>query len=166
MATKKPAKKAVPAKTAKKASEKTNYDNEKRVAVFSNTKRVKETDDAMTAKFQLEGKDYLVGLKSRMSEKGVQYYKGLKDGVEVVLFINEDKEDKQPDLRGKTTVDGVEWFISLWKQKAESGLKYLSGVIQPPYEGGKKPVNQPGKNKGNKNPHQDNTSADFDDLPF
>lgn len=45
-----------------------------------------------------------------------------------VLFINgrKDPGSKQPDYSGNATVDGVEYRIAGWKQKAKSGVVYLS----------------------------------------
>jgi hypothetical protein len=147
-------------KPVKKTEKKQEFDNEMKMVCFSNQKRTKETDPAMYANFQIEGEKHFVGLKSRLSEKGKQYYKGTKNDIEVILFINEEKEDKQPDLRGKINVGDSEWFVSLWKNESDKGVKYLSGLIQPPYEGGKpkdkNKVNQP-NNKG---------QNFFNDLPF
>ena len=54
----------------------------------------------------------------------------------ISVFVN-DKGDnpKRPDYTGKCMVDGQELQISLWKSTSKSGLDYLSGKINPPYNG-------------------------------
>ena len=54
----------------------------------------------------------------------------------VSVFVN-DKGDnpKRPDYTGKCMVDGQELQISLWKSTSKNGLEYLSGRINPPYNG-------------------------------
>ena len=39
--------------------------------------------------------------------------------------------DKRPDYRGKAQVAGKELEVSLWLRTAQSGMKYMSGTIQP-----------------------------------
>jgi hypothetical protein len=60
----------------------------------------------------------------------------MEDG-QVSVFVN-DKGDnpKRPDYTGRCMVDGKELQISLWKSTSQSGLDYLSGKINPPYNGG------------------------------
>ena len=55
----------------------------------------------------------------------------------ISVFVN-DKGDnpKRPDYTGKCMVDGQELQISLWKSISKNGLDYLSGKINPPYNGG------------------------------
>ena len=55
----------------------------------------------------------------------------------ISVFVN-DKGDnpKRPDYTGKCMVDGQELHISLWKSTSKNGLDYLSGKINPPYNGG------------------------------
>jgi hypothetical protein len=55
----------------------------------------------------------------------------------ISVFVN-DKGDnpKRPDYTGKCMVDGQELQISLWKSTSKNGLDYLSGKINPPYNGG------------------------------
>jgi len=56
----------------------------------------------------------------------------------ISVFVN-DKGDnpKRPDYTGKCMVDGQELHISLWKSTSKNGLDYLSGKINPPYNGGR-----------------------------
>ncbi len=55
----------------------------------------------------------------------------------ISVFVN-DKGDnpKRPDYTGKCMVDGQELQISLWNSTSKNGLNYLSGKINPPYNGG------------------------------
>lgn len=43
-----------------------------------------------------------------------------------VLFHNEKKMEKSPDLTGEMTVDGKEYFVSAWINVSKSGKKYIS----------------------------------------
>ena len=54
----------------------------------------------------------------------------------ISVFVN-DKGDnpKRPDYTGKCMVDGQELHISLWKSTSKNGLEYLSGRINPRYNG-------------------------------
>lgn len=44
------------------------------------------------------------------------------------LFKNEKKNDRQPDYKGKVTVDGQEWSVSAWANQKD-GKEYLSLVL-------------------------------------
>lgn len=59
----------------------------------------------------------------------------LEDG-KMSLFKN-DKGDnpKRPDYTGKGMYKGEEVHFSLWDSTSKGGLKYLSGRINPPYNG-------------------------------
>lgn len=47
------------------------------------------------------------------------------------LFNNDDKQsDKHPDLRGQCMIDGVEYWVSGWNRKAQSGAEYVSLSLQ------------------------------------
>ena len=52
------------------------------------------------------------------------------------LFINSRKEpgSRQPDYSGNALIEGVEYRIAGWKQKAKSGVVYLSLKFSEPNE--------------------------------
>ena len=54
----------------------------------------------------------------------------------LVLFPN-DKEgnDKRPDFTGKGLLNGEEFQVSVWKNISKAGKPYMSGQMQPPYNG-------------------------------
>ena len=54
----------------------------------------------------------------------------------LVLFPN-DKGDnpKRPDFSGKGLHNGVEFQVSVWQNTSKAGRPYMSGQIQPPYNG-------------------------------
>ena len=58
-----------------------------------------------------------------------------EDG-KISLFVN-DKGDnpKRPDYTGKGMFKGEEVHLSMWKSTSKNGLEYLSGRINPPYNG-------------------------------
>lgn len=60
----------------------------------------------------------------------------MKDNT-LVLFPN-DKGDnpKRPDFSGKGLHNGVEFQVSVWQNTSKAGRPYMSGQIQPPYNGG------------------------------
>lgn len=48
------------------------------------------------------------------------------------LFLNDKGgNDKAPNYKGSITVDGVEYWCSLWKQTSKKGDVYLSVSVQP-----------------------------------
>lgn len=50
------------------------------------------------------------------------------------IFKNDKKTaDNQPDYRGKITVDGKQWEISLWVKEGQQAGKYFSAAIKEPY---------------------------------
>lgn len=51
------------------------------------------------------------------------------------LFRN-DKGDnpKRPDYKGKINVEGRTFTISGWLRESQSGMKYMSLKVEPPYE--------------------------------
>ena len=49
------------------------------------------------------------------------------------IFKHEKTADNQPDYRGKMTVDGKQWEISLWVRESQAGNKYMSAAIKEPY---------------------------------
>ena len=59
----------------------------------------------------------------------------IEDG-KISLFAN-DKGDnpKRPDFTGKGMYKGEEVHLSMWKSTSKNGLEYLSGRINPPYNG-------------------------------
>jgi len=58
-----------------------------------------------------------------------------EDG-KISLFVN-DKGDnpKRPDYTGKGMYKGEEVHLSMWKSTSKNGMEYLSGRINPPYNG-------------------------------
>ena len=54
----------------------------------------------------------------------------------IMLFVN-DKEgnEKRPDFSGKALWKGEEIAVSIWKNVSKAGNNYLSGQLQPPYNG-------------------------------
>lgn len=58
----------------------------------------------------------------------------------IVLFKNGNKRnDNDPDFTGRITIGKGESertlsYVSVWGRVADSGLKYLSGVVNPPKE--------------------------------
>ena len=59
----------------------------------------------------------------------------IEDG-KISLFVN-DKGDnpKRPDYTGKGMYKGEEVHLSMWKSTSKSGMEYLNGRINPPYNG-------------------------------
>jgi hypothetical protein len=55
----------------------------------------------------------------------------------IAVFVN-DKGDNQsrPDYTGRGLFNGQEFEVSLWNSTSKSGLEYMSGRIQKPYNGG------------------------------
>jgi len=55
----------------------------------------------------------------------------------IAVFAN-DKGDNQsrPDYTGRGLFNGQEFEVSLWNSTSKSGLEYMSGRIQKPYNGG------------------------------
>ncbi|WP_316216764.1 hypothetical protein [Bradyrhizobium sp. SZCCHNR3003] len=48
------------------------------------------------------------------------------------LFRNEHRNsDRSPDYTGKLNVDGTEYWLSAWLQKAKDGSKYMSVAVRP-----------------------------------
>ena len=79
------------------------------------------------------------------------------------IFKNENKTaENQPDYRGKMTVDGTQWEISLWVRESAAGNKYFSAAIKEPYVKPTEPAQAP---VSTSKKIQDATEAD-DDLPF
>lgn len=63
------------------------------------------------------------------------------------LFVNNDKQnEKHPDYRGQCKIDGVEYWVSGWKKKSQSGASYMSLAFQPKDEAGG--GNRGGGNRG------------------
>ena len=55
----------------------------------------------------------------------------------VSLFKNDKGDnDKRPDYTGKCMVKGEILHLSMWESTSKGGLKYLSGRINEPYNGG------------------------------
>ena len=51
------------------------------------------------------------------------------------LFTNDKKmKDTHPDLNGKITINGKEFYISAWKKQTNQGKGYLSLSIKPAEE--------------------------------
>jgi uncharacterized protein (DUF736 family) len=48
------------------------------------------------------------------------------------LFINEQKNDKQPNYRGTALINGKEMKIAGWKRESKSGITYLSLLFEEP----------------------------------
>ena len=47
------------------------------------------------------------------------------------LFENDKKgNEKAPDYKGRGLIDGKEVKIAVWKRKSQSGVEYLSGVVE------------------------------------
>ena len=72
---------------------------------------------------------------------------------QVSVFVNDkDGNEKRPDFTGKGLFEGKEFQISLWKTTSKNGLDYMSGKIQPPYNGGDSSYS--------------GASTSMDDVPF
>jgi len=54
----------------------------------------------------------------------------------IALFKN-DKGDnpKRPDYRGRLTLNGVEYKVSMWERQDKQGRDYLNGTIEVKTEG-------------------------------
>ena len=59
-----------------------------------------------------------------------------EDG-KIAVFVN-DKGDNpnRPDFTGRGMLEGKEFEVSLWNSTSKSGMDYMSGRIQKPYNGG------------------------------
>ena len=56
------------------------------------------------------------------------------------LFTNDKKvKETQPDLNGKITINGREFFLSAWKKQSKDGKGFLSLSIKPTDEVQQKP---------------------------
>ena len=56
------------------------------------------------------------------------------------LFTNDKKtKETQPDLNGKITILGREFYLSAWKKQTSQGKGYLSLSIKPAEEQNTKP---------------------------
>jgi uncharacterized protein (DUF736 family) len=63
---------------------------------------------------------------------------------EGVLFLNEKKEsDTHPDFKGNATIDGVEYWLSSWKNKSKDGKPYISIKLSAKTEATSKPSQYP-----------------------
>ena len=57
-----------------------------------------------------------------------------------VLFTNDKKvKDTHPDLNGKITINGREFYLSAWKKQSKDGKGFLSLSIKPVDEVQQKP---------------------------
>jgi uncharacterized protein (DUF736 family) len=63
---------------------------------------------------------------------------------EGVLFPNDKKEsDNHPDFKGNATIDGVEYWLSSWKNKSKDGKPYMSIKLSAKTEAAPKPSQYP-----------------------
>lgn len=54
-----------------------------------------------------------------------------------VLFKNDQGDNpKRPTHTGTITVDGKELRLSGWVRESSKGVKFISGTVQEPYNGG------------------------------
>lgn len=74
------------------------------------------------------------------------------------LFPNEKKNDRQPDFRGKATIEGKEFLISAWKRDKD-GTSILSlsitdpSTLPPVGQTQNQPASQPKNDSGKSDPH-------------
>ncbi|MDI6976640.1 hypothetical protein [Serratia sp. Se-RSBMAAmG] len=74
------------------------------------------------------------------------------------LFPNEKKNDRQPDFRGKATIEGKEFLISAWKRDKD-GAEILSlsitdpSTLPPVGQTQNQPASQPKNDPGKSDPH-------------
>lgn len=74
------------------------------------------------------------------------------------LFKNSDKEkDSHPDYKGNVNVGGVDYWLSAWIKKAESGRTYMSLSVQP---------KEKRQERAAPPPRQQRRQDDDSDVPF
>jgi uncharacterized protein (DUF736 family) len=59
-----------------------------------------------------------------------------KDNSLVLFPQDKEGNDKRPDFKGKGLLNGEEFEVSVWKNISKAGKPYMSGQLQPPYNGG------------------------------
>ena len=158
-------------KVIPKTKKEKQYDNEMRIAAFTakakkGSKRPPAHD--LTAVYTVEGEKEYIDLFKEESKAGNTYYKGEGDTHELVLFKNLDKEGNQPDMTGKLiSLEDEDDFlrVSLWSGKSESGVRYLSGQLQPPWEGNGED-NDEDNEEGEDFEDEETSEEENDDLPF
>lgn len=73
------------------------------------------------------------------------------------LIQNEKQNDRQPDLKGKVTIDGKEWLLSVWSKGQKDGKDFYSVSATDPATMPKRTPAAPGsqnttgQNTGNQN---------------
>ena len=60
----------------------------------------------------------------------------MKDNTLVLFPNNKEGNDRRPDFTGKGLFNGEEFQVSVWKNTSKAGKPYMSGQMQPPYNGG------------------------------
>lgn len=78
---------------------------------------------------------YLHYSETLQQEKDQVAYE-MREGKLSIFRNNKEGNEKRPDLTGKGIYKGEEVHISLWETVSKNGTKYMSGDIQPPYNGG------------------------------
>jgi uncharacterized protein (DUF736 family) len=56
-----------------------------------------------------------------------------KNNSGTIFRNNYKSKDTHPDWRGKVTIDGKEWEISLWSKNGEKAGEYFSAAFGEPY---------------------------------
>lgn len=47
------------------------------------------------------------------------------------LFLNDKREkESQPNLKGRATIKGVQYYVSAWNNTSKDGIKYISLSFQ------------------------------------
>jgi len=90
---------------------------------------------------------------------------------EGVLFKNDRKtKENQPDWQGRSTIDGVEKWVSVWVNKSRDGKVYMKLAYAPPIERGSAIGNADlvtPASFAKKNPGWEPSKEELDDeLPF
>ncbi len=57
-----------------------------------------------------------------------------KDGSGSLFKTDRKESDNQPDYKGQIMVGGVQYWLSAWIKKSESGRTYMSLSVQRPEE--------------------------------
>lgn len=71
-----------------------------------------------------------------------------------VLFKNDEKEEgsSHPDYKGSATVEGVDYFMDVWVNTADSGRRYMSVKFKAKTKQATKPAQSSRNTRGREEP--------------
>jgi len=84
-----------------------------------------------------------------------------------VLFKNDRKEsENQPDYKGSSEVNGVEYWVSAWIKTSKQGMEFYSLAFTPKNERREYGDPPQGKQQNNTQDTPPDTGKFNDDIPF